>query len=359
MPFPLTPGCRFPRNSKISTYAFYGQNGLVPVPPSRRPGGEPWTWLAAPWDLTPAPPGPPVWEFLEDFGLLIEAGAQDQAEEMLSWDQVYGLIAPHQEVIRTLLTPAASVSAYYRQLAEQAQQAGITDSNVLFSLLWHAPQGDARTSADRLAFIRKLCDGAAPQNGGGMKNKTAAATPLPGPAAQGASPQEPGTAPDASSRQNDLVEFMENRVVLARSRYESMIYELAELTAKAEALQRRVAEWEQRYQGGQLPEAPGPQEVKKAPVEEPLEFPFDPPVGEALPGQKRKPLSSLKAAAQEFLKNNSDLAADAESVRMLQFCLRNYIDLNPELNALPLGEKLELAGKMAREFMNQVCHRGA
>ncbi len=152
---------------------------------------------------------------------------------------------------------------------------------------------------------------------------------------------------------------MENRVVLARSRYESMIYELAELTAKAEALQRRVAEWEQRYQGGELPEARGPQEVKKAPVEEPLEFPFDLPVGEALPSQKRKPLSSLKAAAQEFLKNNSDLAADAESVRMLQFCLRNYIDLNPELNALPLGEKLELAGKMAREFMNQVCHRGA
>ncbi len=52
------------------------------------------------------------------------------------------------------------------------------------------------------------------------------------------------------------------------------------------------------------------------------------------------------------------MAADAESVRMLQFCLRNYIDLNPELNALPLGEKLELTGKTAKEFMNQVCHRG-
>jgi hypothetical protein len=39
---------------------------------------------------------------------------------------------------------------------------------------------------------------------------------------------------------------------------------------------------------------------------------------------------------------------------MLQFCLRNYIDLNPSLNSLPLGEKLEMAGKMAREFLNQV-----
>jgi hypothetical protein len=38
--------------------------------------------------------------------------------------------------------------------------------------------------------------------------------------------------------------------------------------------------------------------------------------------------------------------------------LRNYIDLNPELNGLPLGEKLEMAGKMAREFLTQVIHRG-
>ncbi len=358
--FALPPDARVLVSKELKDFhiRIYGQDGLVPVPPSRRPGGEPWVWLAAPWDLTLAPPGPPVWEFLEDFGFLKEAEAQYLAEEMLSWDQVYGLIVPHQEVIRTLLTPAASVSAYYRQLADQAQQAGISDPNILCSLLWHAPQGDARTSPDRLAYIRKLCDVIRPQNGGGIKNKTSPAAPLPGPAAPGASPPEHGASPD-SSRQNDLVEFMENRVVLARSRYESIIYELAELTAKAEALQRRVAEWEQRYPGGQLPEPPGAKEVNQTTVEDPLEFPFDPPVGEALPGQKRKPLPSLKAAAQEFLRNNSDLAADAESVRMLQFCLRNYIDLNPELNALPLGEKLEMAGKMAREFMNQVCHRGA
>jgi hypothetical protein len=90
----------------------------------------------------------------------------------------------------------------------------------------------------------------------------------------------------------------------------------------------------------------------------PREFPFDPPVGSLPPGVKKKPLSSLKTVVQEFLKNNTDLAADDESVRMLQFCLRNYIDLNPELNGLPLGEKLEMAGKMAREFLTQVIHRG-
>jgi hypothetical protein len=171
----------------------------------------------------------------------------------------------------------------------------------------------------------------------------------------------PGTAGspgEAQSRPHDLVEFMEIRVVLDRSRYESMIYELAELTAKAEALQRRLQEWEQRYEKDAPAEVREAQEIYQASGATPMEFPFDPPPGSSLPGQKRKPLSSLKSVAQEFLKNNADLAADDESVRMLQFCLRKYIDLNPELNALPLKEKLEMAGKMARDFLNQVCHRG-
>jgi hypothetical protein len=139
-----------------------------------------------------------------------------------------------------------------------------------------------------------------------------------------------------------------------------MIYELAELTAKAEALQRRLNEWESRYDGRPQPQAAvesismfqEPGIVSQA-------FPFDPAVGSHPPGYKRQPLSSLKTVVQEFLKNNADLAGDEESVRMLQFCLRNYIDLNPELNPLPLGEKLEMAGKMARKFLIQVCPRGA
>jgi len=156
------------------------------------------------------------------------------------------------------------------------------------------------------------------------------------------------------------VEFMENRVILDRSRYESMVYELAELSAKAEALQRRLDEWERRYQDGQPAPASamGSGEILQSPGLKSQEFPIDPPVGSLSPGLTKKPLSSLKTVVQEFLKNNTDLAADDESVRMLQFCLRNYIDLNPELNGLPLGEKLEMAGKMAREFMTQVSHRG-
>jgi regulator of replication initiation timing len=152
---------------------------------------------------------------------------------------------------------------------------------------------------------------------------------------------------------------MENRVILDRSRYESMIFELAELTAKAEALQRRLEEWERQTPARKSAEDTDEEQMFQTPAPPNKEFPFDTLVGSSQVGQRHKPLSSLKAVVQEFMKNNTDLAANPDSVRMLQFCLRNYIDLNPELNALPLAEKLEMAGKMAREFLTQVCQRSA
>ena len=359
--FALPPATRVPVLGEVENYhvRVYGQGGLVLAPPSRRKeDGTFWTWLASPWELPPDIPGPPIWEFLEDFGLLREVGELDPAARVMPWDQVYALIAPHEDLIRTLLTPTAAVPAYYRELAHLARQAGISDPEELFALLWHAPQGDARNSPDRLSFIRELTAAAKFDAGRGQ-------VALPPGFSPGAMPQEvpfPASEPVPKSQpsSNDLVEFMENRVVLDRSRYESMIYELAELTAKAEALQRRLDEWERRYKEGQPAPAAavGSIEVFQVPGLKSSEFSFDPPVGSLVPGVKKKPLSSLKTAVQEFLQSNTDLAADDESVRMLQFCLRNYIDLNPELNCLPLREKLEMAGKMAREFMTQVSHRG-
>jgi hypothetical protein len=360
--FTLPPASRVPVLGQVENFhvRVYGQGSLVLAPPSRRSEDSTfWTWLTPPWELPPDAPGPPVWEFLEDFGLLREAGELDVGAEVLPWDQVYALIAPHEGLIRTLLTPAASVTTYYQELARQARQAGIMDPGVLFALLWHAPQGDAPNFPDRLAFIRELVAAVNPDD-------NSVQTILPHSPSPATPPREaPLETPDPAAKsqpsQNDLVEFMENRVVLDRSRYESMIYELAELTAKAEALQRRLEEWEGRSNEGHATPAAamGSPEIFQAPGLNPREFPFDPPVGSPPPGYKKKPLSSLKTVFQEFLKNNADLAADDESVRMLQFCLRNYIDLNPELQGLPLRKKLEMAGKMAREFMTQVSHRGA
>ncbi len=358
--FTLPSASRVPASGKLDEFhlQIYGQGGLVLVPPSRRSeDGLGWSWLAPPWELPPDPPRPPLWEFLEDFGLLAEA-EDDPVGEILPWDQVYALIAPHEGLIRTLLNPAVSMPAYYRELAHQAWQAGINDKEVLFALLWHAPQGDARNSSERLALIRELAV-APPRDEAGREVASKPASPGPAlPQAQARRAPEAGV--EFQPPANDLVEFMENRVVLDRSRYEAMIYELAELTAKAEALQRRLEEFERQttLREKQVAEDINAVEMFQTPPPHNQEFPFNPMVGLPPPGQ-RKPLSSLKAVVQEFLKNNTDLAANPDSVRMLQFCLRNYIDLNPELNALPLGEKLEMAGKMAREFMTQVSQGGS
>ncbi len=351
--FHLPPASRVPVSGEVENFRvrIYGQEGLVLAPPSRfNNDGLIWTWVTPPWEIPPDTPGAPVWEFLEEYGLLREAEEIDPAAGVLSWDQVYTLIAPHEGFLRTLLTPAVSVAAYYRDLADQAQLVGITDPAVLFALLWHAPQGDARTSPESLALIRELVAAAKTEKGQGIPEKASSLVTTP-PKTTSGKPDSPG---ESQPPANDLVEFMENRVVLDRSRYESMIYELAELTAKAEELQRRLAEMEKRSQ--ERPPAPPAESVAiyQSPGSGPREFPFDAPVGAPPLDHRPTPLTSLKTVVQEFLKSNADLAADSKSVQMLQFCLRNYIDLNPELNGLPLKEKLEMAGKMAREFLNQV-----
>ena len=66
--------------------------------------------------------------------------------------------------------------------------------------------------------------------------------------------------------------------------------------------------------------------------------------------QQRQHLQEVQAAANEFLANNPDLATDRDKIRLVLFCLRNYVSINPECARLPFREKLEKAAKMARGF---------
>lgn len=330
------PVCRDLEDFQVQVYA---QGGLVLVPPSLHQNhGLRWTWVSPPWETAPPPPPPPVWEFLEDFDLLRpphrEAG-------VLPWEEIYPRIAPHEKLMRALLTPARSLPAYYQEVARQARLAGIRDPEVLLALLWHAPQGDARTSPERLAFLKELVTAVLSSDDPG--------SPV------GASPDQvspPGpTAPPAM----DLVEFMENKVILDRRRYESLIFELAELSARAEALERRLGEWERRFGLSSL--ASDPEVLGGGPPFRPGGSPkgLEPSIPDY--SEKPRPPRQLRHVVQEFLQTHADLAQDPEAVRMLQFCLRNYIDLNPELNALPLGKKLHLAAQMARDFLRQMRSR--
>lgn len=324
----------------------YGQGGLVLAPPSRRAvNAAIWTWLVPPWEVPPVPPQQPLWRFLEDCGLLPLPGEGDAEVGLLTWEQVYAVIAPHESLVRTLLSPAASPEIYYLDLVQAALQAGITDQALLLALLWHAPQGDARTSLERLEYLRKLVATvtAGSRTAGQDRPAPGAPSPLP------LNPSRP--------QMDDLVGFMENRVILDRSRYENMVYELASLAAKAEALERRLEEQE-RLLKAKAAAPVGPS--GDVPGISPLSQRFLPDYpAEALPLRQSRPtLRHLKGVVQEFLEKNADLATDANSVQMLQFCLKNYIDLNPELNSLPLRKKLEMAGNMAREFLQRVGQAG-
>jgi hypothetical protein len=59
----------------------------------------------------------------------------------------------------------------------------------------------------------------------------------------------------------------------------------------------------------------------------------------------------LKALVSVCLQNNPDLAQDPAKLQMVQYCFKNYVNINPDLSDLSLMERLERASQMAREFL--------
>ena len=149
----------------------------------------------------------------------------------------------------------------------------------------------------------------------------------------------------------DLVSM--NRVILERSRYEAMVFEMGKLSSRAAELEQRLAEYERRLQSHGLdPAAPGRN----------LPQPENPPqeVTPAVSGvTSAQPEKEVQGGAHsvgpvgEFLKNNPDLADDPGTPKMLLFCLKNYIDIDPSNSGLSLEEKLVKAGNLVRDFMGK------
>ena len=132
----------------------YGEGGLLLVPPSLEPQArEPWRWLRPPWESPPLPPKPAVWQFLKEY---IPAALVQP--EVLSWEEIYRMIAPHSGLMQALLMPAASQEAYYQGILNTALGLGFKDPAVLFGLLWHAPLGEARQNPDKRDYLQTLAD---------------------------------------------------------------------------------------------------------------------------------------------------------------------------------------------------------
>ncbi len=60
-----------------------------------------------------------------------------------------------------------------------------------------------------------------------------------------------------------------------------------------------------------------------------------------------------QAHFQDFMARNPDLASEPRKVKLVEYCLNNYININRELAGLPLPAKLEKAGEMARNFLKR------
>ena len=55
--------------------------------------------------------------------------APEAEGEILTWEEVYRLITPHEELLKALLAPHQTLEDYYLDLLERALKAGFNDPN--------------------------------------------------------------------------------------------------------------------------------------------------------------------------------------------------------------------------------------
>ncbi len=132
-------------------------------PPSLEPQArEPWRWLQPPWEAPPLPPKPAVWQFLKDY-----IPAAMVTPEVPSWAEIYRMIAPHGTMLKALLVPPTSQTAYYQEIINTALGLGFEDPALLFGLLWHAPHGEARQNPEKRDYLQEFIATAQDRREGG------------------------------------------------------------------------------------------------------------------------------------------------------------------------------------------------
>jgi hypothetical protein len=82
-----------------------------------------------------------------------------------AWEEIYPDIAPHAAVLQALMTPAPSPESYYQNLLAAARAMGLKEPQLLLGLLWHAPLGDVRERSQGWQYLQQLL------NGGGLAGR--------------------------------------------------------------------------------------------------------------------------------------------------------------------------------------------
>jgi hypothetical protein len=135
-------------------FRWYGEGQVISVPPSIETDGvESWQWLHPPWETPPQYPGQSVVDFLQQ---RLGREPQLRPEVRLSWQAVYCLVSPFEPLRQALAASYPSIESYYQGILAAAAAVGLTAPEVLLSLLWHAPRGNARQYPEGLGYLEKL-----------------------------------------------------------------------------------------------------------------------------------------------------------------------------------------------------------
>jgi hypothetical protein len=353
------PPTRFLMASRVM---LFGEGGMAPLPPSLDvQSRNSWQWVNPPWEYLP----PELPHGLRNF-LRQLAGPSPELEtedDILPWEEVFRRITPHEPLLKALLAPYPSLEEYYGDLLTIALTSGLNDQRLLLGLLWHAPQGDAPENPGRGPQLRRMVLEA----GSGVVHPPESLSP------QLIPDSDPG-----------------NGVRVGQNHCEVILGELSRLRQKAAELEAAVQDWKQVPDPGAKSATPGPQ--------------VSPPVTASHAAQAADILKcgNLLAVANEFLlkeeqkflganglddafedsdiwrnhysalnplvqapaspkvvedtisdclQKNPDLAQDPAKLQMVQYCFKNYVNIDPDLSDLSLTERWERASQMAREFL--------
>jgi hypothetical protein len=136
---------------------FYAEGVTTLLPPSLDPfTQERWQWQHPPWASAPSPLPLAILNYLHSLPGPAAMGTDLGYQPRLPWQELYCLISPFEAVLQAFAHGEASMDDYYENLFRAALQAGLTDADLLLSLLWHAPFGDVRQRPERWHYLQQL-----------------------------------------------------------------------------------------------------------------------------------------------------------------------------------------------------------
>ena len=103
--------------------------------------------------MNPQCPGQPVANFLQHH---LTREPQLRVGVSLSWQEVYCLVSSYPLLLQALAASYPSRESYDQGILGAAAPLGLKAPEVLLSVLWHAPRGNARQHPEILDYLQQL-----------------------------------------------------------------------------------------------------------------------------------------------------------------------------------------------------------